>query len=278
MIVSIIEINPKMESSIKIDMQNSLLKTTLNIEGYNHDTKNKSLNNELVFELRKAFSPKFRMYRNWRLIYSTEQDGISMNTLYNKCSKSVVLKEKFRTRIEPNDLLNNLMQHLDNETDEFLSFPCILLIENEKKMKFGCFLNENLRCRKKKLYYGNGECFLWKFMGSEDFSMLPSSTGNDEDKKLTTENSKKLPDSDFYPHFKAFFYTGINDNIIFSNNEFIAIGSSEGKNGLWIDKSLNHGYSYHCLTFENEILCELETSKNSAKFVIKNLEVWRISY
>ena len=49
---------------------------------------------------------------------------------------------------------------------------------------------------------------------------------------------------------KAFMYTGINDNIIYSNHDFIAIGSSNGQNGLFIDKSLLSGVSYSCDTFE----------------------------
>ena len=40
---------------------------------------------------------------------------------------------------------------------------------------------------------------------------------------------------------KAFMYTGINDNIVYSNHDFIAIGSSNGQNGLFIDKSLLSG-------------------------------------
>lgn len=134
----------------------------------------------------------------------------------------------------------------------------VLIVKDNKNNKFGAYLNENLKPMDHKRYYGNGESFLWK-----------------------QEHVKGTKDH----RFKAFMYTGINDNIIYSNHDFIAIGSSNGQNGLYINKSLEEGISYRCETFGNEILNgDGDLGGNShkfgdkvfGKFEIRGIELWRV--
>eukprot|EP01133_Synstelium_polycarpum_P013823 gene13823-16294_t len=75
--------------------------------------------------------PIFYQLRDWKLLYQSGRDGISINTLYSK------------TRDKDN-------------------FGCILLIRDSENNVFGGFLSESLRRTDSKSYYGTGECFLFK--------------------------------------------------------------------------------------------------------------------
>ncbi|EGV66182.1 TLD-domain-containing protein, partial [Yamadazyma tenuis ATCC 10573] len=140
----------------------------------------------------------------------------------------------------------------------------VMVIRDSKGNRFGCYLNEHLHPMEHRRYYGNGECFLWKL-------------------EKIHKNSTQDTDLDHH-RFKAFMYTGINDNIIYSNHDFIAIGSSKGQNGLWIGSNLLEGVSYRCDTFGNEVLNGIGDRGDSSsfgdsvvgKFKILGLEIWRI--
>ncbi|KAI9033260.1 TLD-domain-containing protein [Hyaloraphidium curvatum] len=82
----------------------------------------------LAEELRKHLPLIHREARKWTLIYSLEQHGISLSTLYRLSA--------------------------DYEG------PIVLGIRNTMGETFGAFLTETLIPRER--YYGTGECFLWK--------------------------------------------------------------------------------------------------------------------
>lgn len=131
----------------------------------------------------------------------------------------------------------------------------VLVVQDEHKNKFGCYMSEHPHPLEHKRYYGNGECFLWK---------------------CEWYHAEELGKRRRERRFKAFPYTGLNDNLVYSNVDFIAVGSSHGQNGLYIDKSLYSGVSYPCETFGNEILCEHVPGEKYGSFKIINLEVWRV--
>lgn len=241
------------------------------LKGYKPSTHHKLLDQELANNLRNLMPPRLQLFDDWQLIYSLDQHGISLNTLYSKCDtthqidqlkKDKALKSGGYGDLIINDMINGGSSNLPGSTivgysnkysglNREIKRPIgyVMIIRDNKNNRFGCYLNENLRPMDHKRYYGNGECFLWKL--------------------------EKVDKHEF--RFKAFMYTGINDNIIFSNHDFIAIGSSDGKNGLWVNSNLDEGVSYRCDTFGNEILNgKGDFGDRVGKFKIIGLEIWRI--
>lgn len=69
--------------------------------------------------------------------------------------------------------------------------------------------------------------------------------------------------------FKAFPYSGVNDYMMFCQQDYLSVGGGDGRYGLWLDSVLEQGVSSHCLTFGNEAL-----SEEGEKFEIVGVEVW----
>ncbi|KAI8890550.1 TLD-domain-containing protein, partial [Backusella circina FSU 941] len=138
------------------------------------------------------------------LLYSLDQHGASLSTLYRNCANQG---------------------------------PCLLAIQNTEDEVFGAYLSEGFQPQQS--YYGNGECFLWRWC-------------------------KKKKQVDIYP------WTNHNDYLMYSNHDFLAIGGGKGHFGLWLD--LTHGYSEPCMTFNNPSLA----SKSS--FECLAIEIWCFAY
>lgn len=226
------------------------------------------------------------------MLYSLEQHGISLNTLYRKCDpeyQQQQLKirktgEKAETGFAENVVKGMVTFGTERNVGSTGSRPhgYVIVIRDEKKNKFGCYINEHPRATDHKRYYGNGECFLWKCEWYDEKRLQNRENGEEEEAKEGEMNEEKLEKKGkshltHKERFKAFMYTGINDNLIYLNHDFILVGSSHGQNGLWLDKSLYLGVSYPCETFGNEILNEQEqTGHKFGKFKIMSLEVWRV--
>lgn len=231
----------------------------LKLVGYKETTRRRLLGGELAHNIRNLVPRRLQLASEWNLVYSMEQDGISLRSLYrnNDRDQQVAQVKRQRKTVDAgyaslvvNSMVGSHGYH--NEIRRPVGY--VLVIQDSTGAIFGSYLNENLRLMEHKRYYGNGECFLWKCERTGDGSM----------------------------RFKAFVYTGINDNIIYSNSQFIAIGSSDGHNGIWIDKLLCSGVSAYCETFGNEVLCGSSHASGSrpnskeGRFEIIGLEVWRI--
>ncbi|ODV93556.1 hypothetical protein PACTADRAFT_52120 [Pachysolen tannophilus NRRL Y-2460] len=218
--------------------------TPLQLNGYKSSTKHQLLSLPLAEELRFHLPPRLQISHDWQLLYSIEQNGISLRTLYN----SMIPKDTFRSR----------------------KFGYLLVIRDENHQLFGCYVNEYLRPMDKKRYYGNGECFLWK----TEISRIPNlnnltntninNNNSDDDLESTISSSHEQM------RLKVFPYTSLNDFIIYSNHDFISIGSGDGKFGLWIDSDLYKGASDSVQTFGNEPL------SSHVQFKILGLEVWQL--
>lgn len=273
----------------------------ITLHGYKPNTKRRLMDEELANNIRNLMPPRLQLYDDWDLVYDFEQDGISLNTLYRNSNPEYQL-QKQKNEKQSKGYGDGVVKSMivgDIQSSTTTSFyglerkrpqGYVMVIQDEKRNKFGCYLNTNLRAVDNKRYYGNGECFLWKL---EKYDASKLNHEKDSEKGSEKDSEKKdanLIDLDDHPptvpkhkpryesRFKAFMYTGMNDNIIFSNHDFIAIGSSNGQNGLWIDKSLYKGVSYPCTTFGNEIL-NLHNSDSSTKlgtFKVIDLEVWRV--
>ncbi|GME68984.1 unnamed protein product [[Candida] boidinii] len=229
--------------------------TPLELKGYKDTTYHRLLDINLAEELRLHLPPVLQIVHDWKLLYSLEQNGSSLRTLYD-CAI-------------PRD---------SNELSRRQGY--LLIIMDQFHDIFGCYVNEYFRIRDRRSYYGNGDCFLWKSEISEIPNLTKQQDKNDNnnnnnnnnnsndkddsDKDINETNEKQL-------RLKVFPYTSFNDFIIYSNSKFISVGSGDGKFGLWIDENLNEGASDPVETFGNEPLSKKE------KFNILALELWKIS-
>lgn len=237
------------------------------LSGYRATTRHRLLTQELANNIRDLLPGRYQLFDDWHLVYLMEQHGISLKTLYQNCNPDYQREQKRRnhkareTGFADNIVLSMIVSNSSKyATQSKRHHGYVLVIKDETQAKFGCFLNEHLRPKAQRRYYGNGECFLWK---EETFD--PQQLSHTSEKNAAAEQTR----------FKAFMYTGVNDNVIYSDQGFIAVGSSDGRNGLWIDQSLLKGVSCACDTFGNEIL-NGQSDGQTGRFKILGLEVWRI--
>ncbi|KKA28224.1 hypothetical protein TD95_005388 [Thielaviopsis punctulata] len=234
----------------------------------------------LAEEIRIMVPERLKLVEQWRMVYSLEQDGASLATLYNK------------------------VRGYEGKRVGF-----VLVIRDCEGATFGAYLSEYPRpCPS---YYGNGECFLWRASvlaslppppsadtthavrtttisspirstfpnssssnthhppasssGSSSSSSSPASSASASTSRPTS------PDPFESLRFKAFPYSGENDYCINSEAGFLSLGAGGGHYGLWIDSALERGHSASCETFGNEPL-----SDEGTKFGILGLELWAV--
>lgn len=112
----------------------------IELDGYSQTTKNRLMSTELAEDIRNILPMRYQVRTNWHLVYSLEQHGASLHTLYRMM--------KPLTRYDKNGY--------------------ILVIRDLKNSHFGCFVNEYLHPTDLRRFYGNGECFLWKSKRQSD--------------------------------------------------------------------------------------------------------------
>ncbi|KAG0679362.1 oxidation resistance protein 1 [Pichia californica] len=227
--------NGNSNSSIDDEFEEPPL-TPLTLIGYKNATKHKLLTPELAEEIRHHIPSLLQINHNWKLLYSVEQSGTSLQTLYS-----------------------NLQPKFGENTTRRRGY--IMIVQDTHKNKFGAYLNDYLRPLDGKYYYGNCDCFLWKLEKGKVKHL--SNRHHDHDHAHNEEN-------EVY-NLKVFPYTSLNDFIIYSNNDFISVGSGDGKFGLWIDSNFELGASDTVETFGNEPLSDHK------KFHILGLEIWKIN-
>ncbi|ODV64309.1 Oxr1p [Ascoidea rubescens DSM 1968] len=285
----------------------------ISLKGYKLKTKNHLMSQELAEELRNMLTPRLQLYSEWQLVYSLEQNGSSLNTLYNNCEPGYNYNKKGNFYHDP-------LKNDDNDEEDFgylghsyissnykshhkKNLGFILVIKDQKGNLFGCFSNEHFHLSDiTKRFYGNGECFLWKsklvksvnLVQSNDPHQSSNKNNNynhnpiqqfsedkrnsvisfDDDKDVHTNNNNNNNNNhspEKHLQLTIYPYTGLNDFIIYSTKEFLAMGVSGGHYGLWIDNNLINGISEKSMTFGNEPL-----SDASDRFKIYGLEVWKV--
>ncbi|EDR03123.1 uncharacterized protein LACBIDRAFT_295326 [Laccaria bicolor S238N-H82] len=88
-----------------------------------------------------------RLPRTWTLLYSLDQHGISLNTLYANCERN---------------------GRENNKDKGGRSAGELVVVRDEGGMTFGVWLGEEgVRNGRGRGYYGSGESFLWKFDGEK---------------------------------------------------------------------------------------------------------------
>ncbi|KAK7745944.1 oxidation resistance protein 1 [Cytospora paraplurivora] len=276
----------------------------LELYGFKEDTKERArlLTPVVAEEIRIMVPERQRIEDQWNLIYSLDQDGASLGTLYKKCSAYVGTRSSF-----------------------------VLVVRDNDGGLFGAYLSDPPHPSAH--YFGNGECFLWRASiltslpppPSEDTTNLtrvttlssptqsrfprshpppppktepladllidlsddtpaqpPAQAAPAPVQPLLEPTPALLPQTTAHPsrspsplgpsiRFKAFPYSGENDFNIYCEQHTLSIGGGDGHYGLWLNDSLDKGVSSRCLTFGNEPL-----SDEGEKFGVLGVEVWLI--
>ncbi|KAF4121552.1 hypothetical protein GMORB2_1960 [Geosmithia morbida] len=226
--------------------------------GYRDDTDDSArlLSHAVAEEIRSMIPERLRIVEDWHLIYSLEQDGASLATLYQKCKAYEGSRVGF-----------------------------VLVVRDQEGATFGAYLTEYPH--PSPAFFGSGECFLWR---ASTLASLPPPPSADTD-NLQRNTMLRPPTSSTNPpssptasghqqqrhspspsetiRFKAFPYSGLNDFYINCETGFLSVGSGGGHYGLWLDDSLGLGHSSRCETFGNEPL-----SDEGEKFDIIGVELW----
>jgi hypothetical protein len=258
------------------------------LNGFKQDTPKQArlLTREIAEEIRIMVPARLGIVDEWNLVYSLDQDGASLATLYEKCGQYTGRRVGFVLVVRDleggvclflpsNDLLSSQNKHE-------------MLMRNTLKLQiFGAYLSDHPHISPK--YFGTGECFLWKASVLTSLPPPPSSDTTNLTRSTTiaappavpatsptsstpaASEAPKPPPSPTSIRFKAFPYTGINEYYLLCEPHFLSIGAGDGHYGLWLDDGLERGHSDTCLTFGNERL-----SDEGEKFGVLGVEVWVI--
>ncbi|KZL72094.1 oxidation resistance protein 1 [Colletotrichum incanum] len=207
------------------------------------------LSHGVAEEIRIMLPERLRIMEDWKLIYSLEQDGASLTTLYQKAADYQGRRVGF-----------------------------VLVVRDDAGGTFGAYLSEYPHPAPK--YFGNGECFLWRASTLTPLPPPPSADTTNLTRITTVASPTRsaFPDSDRPTpspapsesiRFKAFPYSGVNDYYINCETGFLSVGAGDGHYGLWLDDSLDRGHSGRSQTFGNEPL-----SDEGEKFGVLGVELW----
>ncbi|KAM3517401.1 hypothetical protein NHJ13051_009023 [Beauveria bassiana] len=218
------------------------------LHGYKDGTPASSrlLSHAVAEEIRNLVPERLRIVEDWNLVYSLEQDGSSLSTLYQKCRAYEGRRVGF-----------------------------VLVVQDQEGGTFGAYLSEHPHPSPS--YFGNGECFLWRASTLASLPLPPSAdtTNLTRSTTLSAHNPSALRDGTATPgsletiRFKAFPYSGLNDFYMNCEAGYLSVGSGGGHYGLWLDDSLDVGHSSTCETFGNEPLSDV-----GHKFSVVGAELW----
>lgn len=251
-----------MESAIDIMSFDLPPLTPLTLLGYKESTKHHILTKELAEDLRFLLSTRLQLYTEWELVYSLEQDGASLNTLYTRNSPEFLVNSSntftagyggdfFRQPIKRSNTGSSFT--VPGHHHKKLGY--LLVIQDSHSHIFGSFTNEYFHIPEENVrFYGNGECFLWKTKLNDII--------------YNSDNVKKAQQ---HVQLKAFPFTGINNFAVHCTRSFLAVGVNNSHYGLYLDSDLRNGESCKTLTFGNEPLCDSGT-----KFKVNYVELWKI--
>ncbi len=277
--------------------------TPLLLDPANASSSSLILTRALAEEIRLLVPPRLQLCESWNLVYSLEEDGVSLTTLYSKCQPWSIAKcGSFVLVVK--DAAGGV-SHSPPAKSFFMAPDAHPLQRTANTFQiFGAYLTD--APRPSSSFYGTGECFLWRssiLPASSLLSSLPPPPSAPESASLGRSTTIASPKSSSRPHsrhhdhlssssasfshnsrtpspapsieqrirFKAFPYSGVNDYLIFCEAGFLSIGGGDGRYGLWLDGVLERGISSSCMTFGNEGL-----SEEGEKFEVVGVEVWLV--
>ncbi|WFC93685.1 oxidation resistance protein 1 [Malassezia brasiliensis] len=207
--------------------------------------------------LQASLPRRLRLGRAWHLLYSLDQHGTSLSTLYDKVARAMDRHYQQRSALGGEQWLRGSSsaaqqaalgpttssRHVGTGVSLFHA-GLILAVTDAHGNVFGAFINEALKVASH--YYGSGECFLWKTVRRR-LPAPPSEAGGNNDPG----------EPDLHPDraIEVFPWTGRNDYVVLSESDFLSVGGGDGRYGLWLDDTLDRGTSARCPAFDNEVLC-----------------------
>ena len=209
----------------------------------------------IALQLRKHLPRRFKDSLKWKLIFSLEQHGISMQTLYGN------------------------MKQFCNEHCEGNSTRCasVLIIKTTDGDIFGGFVTECWRSNS-----GSGAAKeVATIMHSENSSAVSSLLagsvgrgrsyyGTGESFVFKTTNAEQGSESGEH-QVVVYEWAFTNDYFMLSEVDFLAMGGGDGKFSIYLDGDLLRGHCGNAPTFSNDKpLC----SNESGEFKCKALEIW----
>lgn len=188
--------------------------TPLTLSGYKSSTRDagKVLSKGLAEEIRLLVPPRLQLVDTWEVVYSLEQNGVSLATFYKKA-------EEYRGR----------------------RGGFVLVVRDASGGVFGAYLSD--APRPESHFFGNGECFLWRasvLPSLPDLSNLPPPPSADTTNavRMTTVGgtakglspldsghaSRSGTETPERIRFKGFPYSGVNDYMIFCEQSYLSVG------------------------------------------------------
>lgn len=133
---------------------------------------------------------------------------------------------------------------------------------------FGAFCSDSWQVSDK--YYGTGGSFLYK-VPTHVFSVCPD---DDDDPSLSLFRlHSSLVDLQLYPKKAFYLWTGVNNYVQLSGEDFISVGGGSGTMGLWLNDDLSFGSSQSCDTFANEPLASAYEHPPSLRLTLVSLNL-----
>ncbi|BGP39638.1 oxidation resistance protein 1 [Rhodotorula kratochvilovae] len=208
------------------------------------------LEEDVAEGIRPSLPPRLRLSPRWSLLYSLDQHGISLTTLFA-----------------------NLDRGLRDRDGGF-----VLVVKSERGEVFGAYVSEALRDgareqRGSTRWGGDGSCFLWK---STPFPPTDFRIGSSV--------------QSFKPTFRNTFYvyatSSSSSSTLFPSSSgppggesFLAFGGGEdGVFGLYVDGVFERGWTGRCETYGNEPLVGAggRAEGQEGKFEVVGLECWAV--
>jgi len=205
---------------------------SITLKGFSDTTNERILSEQLAEEIRLMMPARLKVQDNWDLVYSLDQHGVSLATLYSRCKAFNSPQAGF-----------------------------VVIVKDNREHIFGAYLSDYPHVNPH--YYGTGETFLFKFTvlqhSSQSLNLSPSSShllhstshptihkhdhfpSPEHHSPLSMEASQLSMHSG--PHestrpsssgstdstspqyqFKGFSYTGLNDYMILCTPQFLSVG------------------------------------------------------
>lgn len=114
------------------------------LDGYSPKTKTRLLAPGLAEQVRGLLPARNQLYDSWTLVYSLEQHGASLTTLYNNSAPHA--------------------RHTGSEERTASKHGYVLVVCDTAHNLFGAYVNEHFHpstVQASRRFYGNGDCFLW---------------------------------------------------------------------------------------------------------------------
>ena len=115
--------------------------TPIKLHGFSETTTERILTDTLAEEIRLMIPTRLQVQENWTLVYSLDQHGVSLATLYSRCKSFNSPQAGF-----------------------------VVIVKDRRENIFGAYLSDYPHVHPH--YYGTGECFLFKFTRLSQSSQL----------------------------------------------------------------------------------------------------------